>query len=226
MAISLGKLQKRKNIIWTIIWKRDASREDSQGSMIVSCEILIFANPCSNMIEMKMFVSNGTILQNKISHIEWQNRNIFITDKIGGSLSLSLETLADHWKNVLTSTKRCLHQTVYTENLEDNNSGPCPIGSTRNGNRHRVLKTRECLLFVRLQCLFLVVIVPFVSRWFLVHTLWLKWLKFAPCVSHRHRHVSCGRWVTLSSTSPSNSLSFSSSSLASSTSFCSSPSLR
>ena len=38
---------------------------------------------------------NGTILQNKISSIECQNQNIFITDKIGGFLSISLETL-DH----------------------------------------------------------------------------------------------------------------------------------
>ena len=59
--------------------------------------------------------------------------------KIGGSLSISRETIPNQWENVLTSTKRCLHQTVYTEKLEDNNSGPCPTGSTRNGNRHRVL---------------------------------------------------------------------------------------
>ena len=64
--------------------------------MIVSCEILIFENVCSNMIEIKMFVSNGANLKNKISPIECQNQNIFITDKIGGSLSISLETLADH----------------------------------------------------------------------------------------------------------------------------------
>ena len=50
-------------------------------SMIVSCEITFFVNVCSNMIEMKMFVVNGTILQNKISLIECQNQNIFITDK-------------------------------------------------------------------------------------------------------------------------------------------------
>ena len=35
--------------------------------MIVSCEIMFFVNVCSNMIEMKMFVLTGTILQNKIS---------------------------------------------------------------------------------------------------------------------------------------------------------------
>ena len=53
MATDMGKLQKRKNIIRPIIWKRDASKGGSQGSTIVSCEILIFVNPCSNMIEMK-----------------------------------------------------------------------------------------------------------------------------------------------------------------------------
>ena len=39
---------------------------------------------------------NGTILQNKISPIECQNQHLLITDEIGGSLSISLETLADH----------------------------------------------------------------------------------------------------------------------------------
>ena len=38
---------------------------------------------------------NGTILQNKISLITWQNQNIFDTKRNGGSLSISLETL-DH----------------------------------------------------------------------------------------------------------------------------------
>ena len=135
----MATLQKGKTIIWPIIWKRDASKEDSQGSMIVSCEIMFFVNVCSNMIEMKMFVWNGTILQNKISPIECQKQNIFISDKIRGTLTTSLETLAGHWETVLTSTKRCLHQNVYTEQLEDNNWGPCPTGSTSNGNRHRVL---------------------------------------------------------------------------------------
>ena len=32
-------------------------------------------NPCSNIIEMKMFVVNGVNLQNKITHVECQNQN-------------------------------------------------------------------------------------------------------------------------------------------------------
>ena len=35
-------------------------------------------------------------------------------------------TIPNQWENVLTSTKRCLHETVYTKQLEDNNSGPYP----------------------------------------------------------------------------------------------------
>ena len=54
--------------------------------------------------------------------IKWWNQNIFDTNRIGGSLSISLETL-DHWEIVLTSAKRCLHSTVYTKNLENDNSG-------------------------------------------------------------------------------------------------------
>ena len=41
-----------------------------------------------------------------------------------------------------------------------------------------------------------------------------------PCSSHRHRHVSCARWVTLSSTSPFTSLPISSSLSSSCTSYC------
>ena len=109
IATDVGKLQKRMNIIWSVIWKRDASRGSSHGSMIVSCEIMIFVKFCTNTIEMKMFVVNGGILQNKISPIECQNQTVFITDTIGGSLSISVETLADHWENVLTPTNHCLH---------------------------------------------------------------------------------------------------------------------
>ena len=83
-------------------------------------------------------------------------------------------------------------------------------------SREQHLNTCECPLFVRLQCLFSVVLV-----WFLAHHTVAQDSRL--CLIH---HVSCTRWLTLSSTSPSTSLSFSSSSSASSTSFCSSPSLR
>ena len=96
MATDMGKLQKRKNIIWPIIKKRDAHKGTSQESMIVSCEIMCSANGCSNTIEMKMFVVDGTILHMKITPIECQNHSTYTTSKIGGSPSISLETLTDH----------------------------------------------------------------------------------------------------------------------------------
>ena len=61
--------------------------------MIVSCEIMFSVNGCSNTIEMKMFVVNGTILQMKVTPIECQNQNTLPTGKIGGSPSISQETL-------------------------------------------------------------------------------------------------------------------------------------
>ena len=61
--------------------------------MIVSCEVIFSVNGCSKTIEMNTFVVNGTILQKKITPIECQNQNTFTTSKIGGSLSLSQETL-------------------------------------------------------------------------------------------------------------------------------------
>ena len=61
--------------------------------MIVSSEIIKSVNGCSKTIEMKMFVVNGTILQKKITPIECQNQNTFTSGKIGGSLSISQETL-------------------------------------------------------------------------------------------------------------------------------------
>ena len=63
--------------------------------MIDSCEIMFSVNECSKTIEMKMFVVNGTILQNKITPIECQNQNTFTTGKIGGSLSISRETTTE-----------------------------------------------------------------------------------------------------------------------------------
>ena len=108
-ATGMGNFQETENIIWLIIWKRDALKENSQGSMIVSCEIMFSVYGCSKTIEMKMFFVKGTILQNKITPLECQNQNTFTTGKIGGSLSKSLGTLQNQWENVLTSIKRCLH---------------------------------------------------------------------------------------------------------------------
>ena len=92
-----------------IIWKRDASRSNSKESTIDSCEIMFSVSGWFNTIEMKMFVSNVTILPNKISPIKCLNQNNILTDKIGGSLPISVETLADHWETVLISTNRCRH---------------------------------------------------------------------------------------------------------------------
>ena len=62
----------------------------------------------------------------------------FPLKEIGGFLSIVTEHL-DDWKNVLTSTRRCPHYTIYTKNLENDNSGQCHSGSINTGTNHRVL---------------------------------------------------------------------------------------
>ena len=64
--------------------------------MIVSCEIMFSVNERLKTIEMNMFVVNGIFLKKKITPIECQNQNTFTTGKIGGSLSISRETLQNY----------------------------------------------------------------------------------------------------------------------------------
>ena len=70
------------NIIWIITWERDAKRGTSKESMIESYEMMNSVFEWFNTIEMKKFVVRGMFLQKMISPIEWQNRNIFDTNKL------------------------------------------------------------------------------------------------------------------------------------------------
>ena len=109
-----------------------------RDSTIVSWKILNFVNLNSNMIELKKSVSRWTRSRRKISPIIWSKQGTFDTERTGGSLSIILEK-TDRWEIVLTSTMRWPHYTVYTKNLENNNSDQCHSGSIKNGTNHRVL---------------------------------------------------------------------------------------
>ena len=138
MATDMGKLQNKEIIMLPIIWERDASRGIFKGSTIVLWTILNFVHLNSNMIKMKTSVSRWTSLRKKISPIIWRKQNTFDTEGIGGFLTIMTEHL-DDWKIVLTSTRRCPHYTIYTKNLENDNSGQCHSGSINAGTNHRVL---------------------------------------------------------------------------------------
>ena len=90
-----GKTPQKKEYHLAHNLKKRCIKKRFTGFMIVSCEIMNFVHPSSNMIEMKKFVSKWTILRTRISLITCRNQNIFDTERIGGSLSISLETL-DH----------------------------------------------------------------------------------------------------------------------------------
>ena len=138
LAIDMGRLKNTETITVPIIWERDASGGILKGFTIVSWKIPYFVNLNSNMIGVKKYASRWTSLRKKVSPIIWRKQNIFDTERIGGSLSINLEK-SDRWEIVLTSTMRCPHQTVYTKNLEKDNSGQFHSGTTSNGIHHRVL---------------------------------------------------------------------------------------
>ena len=133
-----GKTPQQKEYHQAHNLKKRCIKKNFKGSTIAFWEILNSVHPCSNMIEMMMSVPKWTSLRTIIAPITWRKQNIFDTNRIVGSLSISLETL-DHWEIILTSTKRCLHQSVHIKNLENDNSGRCHSGSTRNGTNHPVL---------------------------------------------------------------------------------------
>ena len=121
-----------------IIWEREASRGIFKGSTIVLWTILNFVHLNSNMIEMKRSVSRWTSLRKKISATIWRKQNTFDTEGIGGFFSIMTEHL-DDWKIVLTSTRRYPHYTIYTKNMENDNSDQFHSGSISTGTNHRVL---------------------------------------------------------------------------------------
>ena len=99
--------------------------EFRKRSTIVSCEILIFAKPCPNMIEMKKFVSNGTILQNKI-----QTKLVDLSQEVW-----------EHWtiEKSFWLQPSVVYIKPFTSRIwRNDHSDRCRIGSTRNGTRHRV----------------------------------------------------------------------------------------
>ena len=63
------------------------------------------------------------VLADEVTPIECQNQNTFTPGKIGGSLSISQETIPNHFtpRSWRTHSSRCL------------------TGNTKNGNRHPVL---------------------------------------------------------------------------------------
>ena len=115
MAIDMGKLQHKESIMLPIIWEGCIKRH-FQGIH-------------------HRFVNDPEF---RASDIIWRKQNTFDKGRIGGSLSIMTEHL-DDWKIVLTSTKRCPHYTIYTKNLENDNSGQCHSGSINTGTNHRVL---------------------------------------------------------------------------------------
>ena len=98
MASDIGNFQKTKNIIWSIILKRDASKENSQGSMFVCCEIIFFRERMLEHDRDEDVLSQmGRSCRTRFHTYRMSEPEYFLfTNKIGGSLSISQETIPNH----------------------------------------------------------------------------------------------------------------------------------
>ena len=88
-----GKTPEKKEYHLAHNLKRDASRGNALGFTIVSCEILIFVNPCSNMIDDDICLKWDDLAEQDFTYRMTESE--YFRYKIGGSLSISLET-KDH----------------------------------------------------------------------------------------------------------------------------------
>ena len=97
------RCSQEKNIIrdpWSL---KDACKKRFTG---------IFVNPFlrdHDFLRWRCLSQMGRSCRTRFHLSNVRIRIFSITDKIGGSLSISPWTLQNHWENVLTSTKRCLH---------------------------------------------------------------------------------------------------------------------
>ena len=87
---------------------RSAKRSSSWASMTDSYEMKHFVIEWLKMVETKMFVDNGMLVQMKIIHTIWHLKNIIITRVRGGLLQRRQVPILCQWSTDLTSNKHCL----------------------------------------------------------------------------------------------------------------------
>ena len=89
-------------------WRRSARKSSSKEFMIDSYEMKNSAIEWLKMVETKMFVDNGMLLQMKIIPTIWPHKNIIITRVIGGLLQTRQVPILCQWSTDLNSNKHCL----------------------------------------------------------------------------------------------------------------------
>ena len=106
MDIDMVRILETGNIKWPTSWRRNARRSSSRASMTDSHAMKHSAIEWLTMVETKMFVDNGMVLQMKITHTIWHLKNIIITRGIGGLLQTRQVPVLCLWSTHLTSNKQ------------------------------------------------------------------------------------------------------------------------
>ena len=118
MATDVGKLQKRKNIIWPVIRKRDASRENFKGIHV-------------------RFLRDNVFRKCVLEHDQDENVSLKWDDLAEQDFTyrMSESEYLHYRQNWWISLNKSGNTggPLRNKKLEDNNSGPYHTGSTSNG---------------------------------------------------------------------------------------------
>ena len=106
--IDMVKSRETGNTFRPTSWRRSARNSFSKESMTDSYEMNNSVIEWLKMVETKMFVDNGMLLQMKIIPTIWHHKNMIITRVINGLLQTRQIPILCQWSTDLTSNKHCL----------------------------------------------------------------------------------------------------------------------
>ena len=137
-VIKMWRQKNKEIILLPTIWEEDAEKRGFEGihDRFLKDETLRESElehdrteeVCVQMVEITLKVFSYHMTQGE-----------FFRYRKNWWISLDNLEKQNRGEVVLTATKRCPHWTVYTKNLENNNSGQCHSGNIKNGTNHRVL---------------------------------------------------------------------------------------
>ena len=99
-------------------WRRNARKSSSKEFMTDSYAMKHSVMEWLKMVETKMFVDNGMLLQMKIIPTIWPHKNITITKVIGGFIQTRQVPILCQWSTDLTSNKHCLPSSNWNKKKE------------------------------------------------------------------------------------------------------------
>ena len=134
--IDMVRCRETGNTFRPTSW-RSARKSSSKEFMTDSYEMKHSVIEWLRMVETKMFVDNGMLLQMKSIHTIWLHKNNITTRVIGGLLQTRQVPILCQWSTDLSSNKHCPPSSNWNKKKKQLYKRPRTLAEINNG--HRVL---------------------------------------------------------------------------------------